>query len=66
MILHYLHKKSELEIFTQIPESEFVQSNDISSPNKLIFGENTLVLKNLIDKQGLAGKIDLIYIDKAI
>jgi adenine-specific DNA-methyltransferase len=63
MILSYPNKKSELEIFTQIPESEFVKSNNITNPNKLIFGDNLLVLKNLIEKQNLAGKIDLVYID---
>ncbi len=63
MFLIYPHKKSESEIYAQIPKSEFVKQNDIISPNKLIFGENTLVLKNLIEKQNLAGKIDLVYID---
>jgi adenine-specific DNA-methyltransferase len=63
MFLQYPNKKTENEIYAQIPESEFVKQNDVESPNKLIFGENLLVLKNLIEKQGLAGKIDLIYID---
>jgi adenine-specific DNA-methyltransferase len=63
MVIEYPNKKSELEIFTQIPESEFVKSNNITNPNKLIFGDNLLVLKNLIEKQNLAGKIDLVYID---
>jgi adenine-specific DNA-methyltransferase len=63
MFLQYPNKKTENEIYAQIPESEFVKQNNVESPNKLIFGENLLVLKNLIEKQGLAGKIDLIYID---
>jgi len=63
MTLHYPHKKSEAEIYAQIADSEFVKQNNVASPNKLIFGENTAVLKNLIEKQGLAGKIDLVYID---
>ncbi|NJL15110.1 MAG: site-specific DNA-methyltransferase [Microscillaceae bacterium] len=63
MLLHYPHKKTEAEIYAQIPESELVKQNEVASPNKLIFGENLLVLKNLIEKQGLAGKIDLVYID---
>ncbi|TAG07560.1 MAG: site-specific DNA-methyltransferase [Cytophagia bacterium] len=63
MFLQYPHKKSETEIYNQIIDSEFVAQNNIASPNKLIFGENLLVLKNLIEKQNLAGKIDLVYID---
>jgi adenine-specific DNA-methyltransferase len=63
MFLHYPNKKTENEIYAQIPESEFVKQNNEVSPNKLIFGENLLVLKNLIEKQCLLGKIDLIYID---
>ncbi|WP_086047894.1 site-specific DNA-methyltransferase [Hugenholtzia roseola] len=63
MRLHYPHKKNETEIYNQIPETEFVKQNDEISPNKLIFGENLLVLKNLVEKQNFVGKIDLIYID---
>ncbi len=63
MFLDYPHKKTESEIYAQIPESEFVRANCITSQNKLIFGENLVVLKNLIEKQDLAGKIDLVYID---
>ena len=63
MFLNYPNKKTEQEVYARIPDSEFVKQNDVVSQNKLIFGENLLVLKNLIEKQGLAGKIDLIYID---
>lgn len=63
MFLNYPNKKTESEIYAQIPAGEFVKQNSTESQNKLIFGENLLVLKNLIEKQGLAGKIDLIYID---
>jgi adenine-specific DNA-methyltransferase len=63
MFLNYPHKKSPSAIYAQIPQSEFVKQNDVESPNKLIFGENLLALKNLIEKQGLVGKIDLVYID---
>jgi adenine-specific DNA-methyltransferase len=63
MNILFRHKKTETEIFQQIPECEFVKENKVSSPNKLIFGENTLALKNLIEKQNMARKIDLIYID---
>ncbi len=63
MFLQYPHKKTETEIYNQILDSEFATQNNEVSPNKLIFGENLLVLKNLIEKQGLLGKIDLVYID---
>lgn len=56
MFLQYPNKKTESEIYAQIPDSELVKQNDTISPNKLIFGENLLVLKNLIEKQSLAGK----------
>lgn len=63
MDLQYSNKKTESNIFSQIPDSEFIRLNNVHSPNKLIFGENLLVLKNLIAQQGWAGKIDLVYID---
>lgn len=63
MFLQYPHKKTETDLYNQIPESEFVKQNIITSPNKLIIGDNLLVLKHLIEKKGLAGKIDLVYID---
>ncbi len=63
MFLQYPNKKTDAEIYNQILDSEFVTQNNIASQNKLIFGENLLVLKNLIEKQELAGKIDLVYID---
>lgn len=63
MFLHYPDKKTEEQIYTQISDCELTRLNDVHSPNKLIHGENTIVLKHLIEKQGLASKIDLIYID---
>lgn len=63
MFLSYPNKKTELEIYQKIPKSELVKQNNSSSENKLIFGENLMVLKNLLEKQKMAGKIDLIYID---
>ena len=63
MILNYANKKSETEIFAQIADCEFEPLNQVDSPNKLIFGDNLLILKKLIGVYGLAGKIDLIYID---
>jgi adenine-specific DNA-methyltransferase len=63
MTLHYENKKTEAEIFAQIPDCEFEQIDSIISENKLIFGDNLLVLKKLITHYNLAGKIDLVYID---
>lgn len=63
MFLQYPNKKSEIEIYAQIPESEWINQNNINNQNKLIFGDNLIVLKNLIEKQNLAEKIDLVYID---
>jgi len=63
MILQYENKKTEAEIFDQIPICEFERLEGISSENKLIFGDNLLVLKQLITHYDLAGKIDLVYID---
>ncbi len=63
MNIPYLSKVNFEEIYTQIPDCEFVKSNTTISPNKLICGENTLALKKLITTYDLAGKIDLVYID---
>ena len=63
MFVHYPNKKTEQEIYAEIPDSSLIQQNKVKSPNKLIFGDNLPALKNLIEKQDLAGKIDLIYID---
>ncbi|MCS7027363.1 MAG: site-specific DNA-methyltransferase [Bacteroidia bacterium] len=63
MFLQYPNKKTLQEIYAQIPDSQWIKQNDVESKNKLIFGENLLVIKNLIEKQGFVGKIDLIYID---
>ncbi|MBS1647807.1 MAG: site-specific DNA-methyltransferase [Bacteroidetes bacterium] len=63
MQLHYPNKKSEKEIFDNIPDTELVQINDSINPNLLIQANNLVALKQLITKHNLAGKIDLIYID---
>lgn len=63
MTLHYENKKTEAEIFAQIPDSEFEYLDNIRADNKLIFGDNLLVLKKLVTHYDFAGKIDLIYID---
>lgn len=63
MQLKYLNKKSEQEIFDRIPEIELEQINKSDSPNLLFHANNLGVLKHLITKHHLKGKIDLIYID---
>ncbi|WP_448530535.1 site-specific DNA-methyltransferase [Raineya sp.] len=63
MFIEYFGKKTEKEIYQKISDSNFIKQNDINSPNKLIWGECAIALKHLIEKQNLAGKIDLIYID---
>ncbi len=63
MTLNYANKKSEYTIFSQIADCEFKNSAKLVSPNKLIFGDNLLALKKLINDYELKGKIDLVYID---
>lgn len=62
MNLIYDGKKSESEILTKLAPAE-LNSKWNSSPSKLIQGENSGVLKYLIETQNLNSKIDLIYID---
>ena len=63
MQLNYPNKKTEQEIFDQIPNNTLEQINNSDSPNLLIQGNNLVALKQLITQHNLAGKIDLIYID---
>ncbi len=63
MLLSYPNKKNELEIYNQVADCELVKLNNITSQNKLIFGQNTIILKKLITEYNLEGKIDLVYID---
>jgi adenine-specific DNA-methyltransferase len=63
MQLNYSNKKSEKEIFNNIPDIELEQTNSSDNPNLLIQANNLVALKQLITKHNLAGKIDLIYID---
>jgi adenine-specific DNA-methyltransferase len=63
MFLHYPNKKTEKEIFDNIPSIQLQQINQSQSLNTLIYADNLLALKNLITEQNLAGKVDLIYID---
>ena len=63
MKLNYSNKKTEKEIFDNIPNIELEQSNDSSNFNLLIHSNNLIALKQLILNHNLTGKIDLIYID---
>ncbi|MBS1571437.1 MAG: site-specific DNA-methyltransferase [Bacteroidetes bacterium] len=63
MELNYPNKKTEQDIFDQIPNITLEQINNSDSPNLLIQANNLVALKQLITKHNLAGKIDLIYID---
>lgn len=63
MHLNYSNKKSELEIYSSIPDCDLRKLNSEVSQNLLIQGDNLRVLKYLIEKKNLKGKIDLVYID---
>lgn len=63
MKLHYIHKKTEQEIFNGIPDIELEQVNNSSEKNLLIRANNLNTLKQLITRYNLARKIDLVYID---
>lgn len=63
MQLYYPNKKTEKEIFDNIPDRELEQINTSKNSNLLIHSDNLTALKQLITKHNLAGKIDLIYID---
>jgi len=63
MQLQYPNKKTEKEIFDNIPNIELEQINSSANLNLLIHSNNLVALKQLITRHNLAGKIDLIYID---
>ncbi len=64
MILDYEGKKSEREIWNSINTISLKSiSGAPEAQSKLIKGDNLAVMKHLIDKCGLKGKIDLVYID---
>jgi len=63
MQLLYPNKKTEKDIFNNIPDIDLVQINSSDNPNLLIQANNLVALKQLISNYNLAGKIDLIYID---
>ena len=60
--ISYPNKKSEEEILKNIEMKELISINKKTKAiNKLILGENRIVLKNLLQKYH--SKIDLVYID---
>lgn len=61
MRLEYPNKKPQ--IFEKIPDCSLIKLNETDSRNKLIQGENLIVLKKLVTKYDLGGKVDLIYTD---
>ncbi len=63
MVLSYNNKRTEKEIFDSIPDNDFLHIGIQTANNILIQSDNLIALKQLITKLGLAGKIDLIYID---
>ena len=63
MNLHYATKKSEKEIYDNVPELDLHQQNSSSNRNLLIKADNLIALKQLISTHKLKAKIDLIYID---
>lgn len=64
MNLTYEGKKTELVIIQNEPKASLKHaSGKHGIKNKLIKGDNLLVLKSLLDDYGLRGKINLVYID---
>lgn len=63
MNLQYLNKKSEQDIFDNIPDIDFEEKKSTTTNNILIQANNLEALKKLIKDFDLKGKIDLIYID---
>src|SRR3989338_2051446 len=64
MILDYENKKSEQEILCNTKAANLASLfGSKNSTNKLMRGDNLLILKSLLDTYKLGGKIDLIYID---
>jgi adenine-specific DNA-methyltransferase len=63
MQLYYSNKKTEQEIFENIPDIGLEQVNTSINSNMLIQCNNLIALKQLATKHNLAGKIDLVYID---
>src|SRR3989339_168325 len=63
MKLHYKNKRTEQEIFDNIPNVKLHQQNISTSVNLLINYNNLVALKFLVTNHNLKGQVDLIYID---
>ncbi|NQU83090.1 MAG: site-specific DNA-methyltransferase [Parcubacteria group bacterium] len=63
MLLDYENKKTENEILKNTKIATLGRVSGKNSTNKLIQGDNLSVLKCLLEKNNLGGKVDLIYID---
>lgn len=61
MYLTYANKKEERDILNNTLRLELETVSGGGAKNKLIYGDNLLVLKTLLNEY--AGKVDLIYID---
>lgn len=62
MTLEYDGKKNLNDFYKEIPSINIKKSKK-DKKNKVFYGENTTILKSLIEDFDLVGKIDLIYID---
>lgn len=62
MKLEYDGKKELSKFYNEIP-SVSIKRTKKEKKNKLFYGENTIILKSLIEDFGLRGEVDLIYID---
>ncbi len=51
------------QLYAEIPLRQPRKLNEVESPNMLIQADNLIALKWLIEKKGLEGQIDLVYID---
>ncbi len=63
MKLIYPCQKTEQQIYDSIPSIDFIKETAASCNNILIKSDNLQALKWLIEKRGLEGKVDLVYID---
>ena len=62
MYLQYAKKKTKEDILVNTTTCDLIGQWD-GSPNKLIYGDNLVVLKTLLEKLNLGSKVDLVYID---
>lgn len=62
MYLHYAQKRTAEDILMNTITCDLSGLWD-GSPNKLIYGDNLVVLKTLLEKYNLKSKVDLVYID---